>query len=208
MSDTESKGTQSVCEAAALPVEQALARVEDLVANSDFDGALALLSALEQDYVRGARLFDLLGDIFVQRGETQLGVRYKVLHEVLRGTFRIAMEETQHHRELVPPEAGEIKPRSSVSEVARTSPDSEQASVCADFMPVTAAMGHELMRQGHYDQALQIFTTLLIRNPQDLSLMKAQERARKRVNEKRIVGVLRGWLGNLDRIKSDRSTGV
>jgi hypothetical protein len=208
MSDTESKGTQSTFGAAAHALEEALAHAERLFRDSDFDGALALLSALEEDYVHGARLFNLLGDVFLQRGETQLGIRYKVLHEVLRGTFQIAMEETQRHREF----ASELPVGAAASvsdaEVPHAIPVPGEPQVYQEYMPVTAAMGHELMRQGHYERALETFTILSTKNPQDLNLKKAKEHARKRCNEKRIVGMLQRWLGNLDKVKSDRSAGA
>lgn len=208
MSDTEANGTQSAFERGAPPVEHALARAEELVAHSDVDGALALLSALEQDYVSGVRLFNLLGDIFLQRGETQLGVRYKVLHEVLRGTFQIAMEETRRHRDFsIRPEI-EPKRRPADGEIPAAFSASGESKDIKEFLPVTAAMAHELMRQGHYDQALQIFTILSLKSPEDLSLKKARDHARKRCNEKRIVGILQGWLGGINKIKSDQSAGA
>jgi hypothetical protein len=208
MSDTDTKGTHSPFGAPAHAVEEALAHAERLFRNSDFDGALALLSALEKDYVHGARLFDLLGDVFLQRGETQLGIRYKVLHEVLRGTFQIAMEETQRHREFASDLPVGAAASASDAEVPHAIPVPGESHVYQEYMPVTAAMGHELMRQGHYERALETFTILSTKNPQDLSLKKAKEHARKRCNEKRIVGILQRWLGNLDRVKSDRSAGA
>jgi tetratricopeptide (TPR) repeat protein len=205
MSDADSKEAQSVGKDASSAIEQVLTVADELVANSNLDGALALLLALEQDYIHGVRLFDLLGDIFLKRGETQVGVRYKVLHEVLRGTFMIAMEETVRNLESSNQEDAQ---RPSVREFTLKSHGPGESPAYKEFMPATAAMGHELMRQGHYDQALQIFTVLLSKNPQDSGLKRAKDQAKKRLNEKRIVTVLQGWLGNLDKIKSDRPTGA
>lgn len=208
MSDTESKGAQSTFGAATHALEEALAHAERLFRDGDFEGALALLSALEEDYVRGARLFNLLGDVFLQRGETQLGIRYKVLHEVLRGTFQIAMEETQRHREFASELPVGTETGASNAEAPHAILGPEEPQVYQDYMPVTAAMGHELMRQGQYERALETFTILSTKNPQDLNLKKAKEHARKRCNEKRIVGMLQRWLGKLDKVKSDRSAGA
>ncbi len=205
MSDTDSKEAQSFDKAVSPAIEQVLTLADELIDNSNLDGALALLLTLEQDYVHGVRLFDLLGDIFLKRGETQVGVRYKVLHEVLRGTFKIAMEETVRNLE---PSNQEGSLRPSAREFTFKGHGSEESPAYKEFMPATAAMGHELMRQGHYDQALQIFTVLLTKNPQDVGLKSAKDQAKKRLNEKRIVTVLQGWLGNLDKIKSDRPTGA
>ena len=40
-----------------------------------------------------AKLFDLLGDALLRRGNIEEGLRYKTLHEVLKGTFKIATDE-------------------------------------------------------------------------------------------------------------------
>ena len=56
----------------------------------------------------------------------------------------------------------------------------ERNSRRRDFIPVTAAMGHELMRQGHFDRALEIFTLLAARHPEDQSLQEGKEEARKK----------------------------
>jgi hypothetical protein len=204
MSDADSNGTQSVEKAAAPAFEEVLAQAERLIGNSDLNGALALLLALELDYVRGARLFSLLGDVFLQKGETQLGVRYKVLHEILRGTLKIAMEETQGKGD--PSSVFARQP--GLDEIGFGHSEPGEGRTGTDFMPITAAMGEELMRQGHYDRALQIFMTLLVKNPQDPGLKKSRDQAKKRLSEKKILKVLQGWLGNLDKIKSGETTGA
>jgi len=205
MSDTDSKLDQLSGKPVASLFEQVLEEAKALMAGSDPDRALNLLSALERDYVRGVRLFALLGDIFLQRGETHLGIRYKVLHEVLSGTFRIAMEETRRDQE---PSVQNAELRRLLDEAGPRVSLRSETQAYEQFMPATAAMGHELLRQGHFDQALQIFTVLLAKNPGDPNLKQARDHARKRLNEKKIVNVLQNWLGNLDKIKSNRSTGA
>ena len=70
------------------------------------------------------------------------------------------------------------------------------------LFPVTSAMGHEFMRQGHYDRAVEIFDVLIQKHPEDSALKQARETARKRGMETKMVGVLSGWLGRVDKMKS------
>ncbi len=73
-----------------------------------------------------------------------------------------------------------------------------------DFVPLTSAMGHEFMRQGHFDRALEIFTVLAARNPEDRSLNEAKEKARKKSRQSAILEVLQRWLGRIEQMKSSR----
>ena len=86
--------------------------------------------------------------------------------------------------------------------------EEEPESGEADFIPVTAAMGQEFMRQGHFDRALEIFNLLVKRNPEDQSLIQTREKARKKSREKKLLGVLRKWLENIEQMKSGRSAGA
>ncbi len=183
--------------------EQTLSKAGHLIEQGNIDSALALLSTLEFEYVRGARLFSLMGELFLRRGDVQMGIRYKVLHEVLKGTFQIAMDEVKRQRRqgiiIDQPESGSsLLPGEHGSGKNKTE----------DFIPVTAAMGHEFMRQGHYGSAQKIFSELAAKNPEDPALKQALEEARKKSHEKRIVGVLQGWLSNLEQMKSKPSAGA
>ncbi len=62
--------------------------------------------------------------------------------------------------------------------------------------PVTAAMGMEFLRQGHFGRAVEIFDMLVERNPDDKVLREARERARRKMKEKKVLDTLQGWLGN------------
>ncbi len=88
-----------------------------------------------------------------------------------------------------------------MSKVEDEAPDAEVS------LPVTATMGQECVRQGHYDRAIEIFNKLAQKNPNDLSLKEGMERARKKKNEKELLSVLQHWLKNLDTIKSGRNSG-
>lgn len=182
--------------------EETLSKAGHLIEQGNIDSALALLSTMEFEYVRSARLFSLMGELFLRRGDVQLGIRYKVLHEVLKGTFQIAMDEVKRQRRK-----GIVidQPESSSALPAEHGTGEDKAE---DFIPITAAMGHEFMRQGHYGRAQKIFTELAARNPQDLAVKQALEEARKKSHEKRIVGVLQGWLSNLEQMKTKQSAGA
>jgi hypothetical protein len=67
--------------------------------------------------------------------------------------------------------------------------------------PVTAAMGLEFMRQGHFDRAAELFDELVRKHPEDESLREARDRARNRGREKKVVERLNGWLGNVKLMK-------
>ena len=75
---------------AGMEFEQVLRKAQALLSEADLEGALELLTHLEKKYVNAARLFDLLGDVLLRRGSIEEGIRYKTLHEILKGTFKIA----------------------------------------------------------------------------------------------------------------------
>jgi hypothetical protein len=68
--------------------------------------------------------------------------------------------------------------------------------------PVTAAMGMEFLRQGHFGRAVEIFDMLVERNPEDRVLRDARERARRKMKEKKVLDTLQGWLGNAKLMKA------
>lgn len=208
---------------AGMEFEQVLRKAQALVSEADLEGALELLSHLEKKYVNAAKLFDLLGDVLLRRGSIEEGIRYKTLHEILKGTFKIAAGHAVSYgaSELHEPHGGRpastvpdrspvaFKPPTPEKEAAGISmAEEEPGSGEADFIPVTAAMGQEFMRQGHFDRALEIFNLLMKKNPEDESLLQAREKARKKSREKKLLGVLRKWLENIEQMKSGRSAGA
>lgn len=195
-----------------------LTKAEVLLKNAALQEALDLLTVVEKKYVRAAKLFDLLGDVLLRCGNIEEGLRYKTLHEVLKGTFKIATDEAycgpgrasrtadsdynlgpdarppERRRVCAPADEGTLSPCGI----------SEKNFRIGDFMPVTAAMGHELVRQGQFDRAVEIFTILATEHPEDQSLQEAREQARKKGRQTVILDVLQRWLGKIERMKSNQ----
>jgi tetratricopeptide (TPR) repeat protein len=186
---------------ASADFERAVKKAQDLLESSDFDAALELLSVLEDRYMRCARLFDLLGEVFLKKGDLEEGIRYKTVHEVLRGTFRIAAEHAARRRR-----GGRLGPGAGLSE-GPVSTGEQSEDQLAEY-PTTVAMAQLLMKQGHFDRAAKIFAKLANMHPDDRELQEAKERARKKRSEKELVGILRSWLGAIDRMKLNRSGGT
>jgi hypothetical protein len=218
MSGTDSKefsGEFTCPYSAGAEFDRALSRAETLAQSGDSEGALELLWHLEKKYMRAARLFDVIGDVLLRRGQVEAGVRYKTLNEILRGTFKIALEESGS-RGLVPfaamgsvqpppATAAESAPSSPLPETSSAAPrSSEPPEESAEYIPMTAAMANEFMRQGHFDKALGIYSVLVGKAPEDESLISARERARKKKNEKKVVTMLQRWLNNIERLKGER----
>jgi hypothetical protein len=181
---------------AASEFERAVNMAQDLLDESDLDGALKVLNALEAGYMSGTRLFDLLGDVFLRKGEVEEGIRYKTLHEVLKGTFKIATQRRTRGSE-----------EQGIATVEGAAPTTEAESDVPEF-PVTVAMAQEFMRQGHYDRAAKVFAKLSRMHPEDTLLQDAEYQARKKCGEKDLVGILKRWLGNIDRLRLDKAGGV
>ena len=92
--DTKDDASQFSCPySAGAEFDHVLKKAETLLQNADLEEALDLLTVAEKRYVRAAKLFDLLGDALLRRGNIEEGLRYKTLHEVLKGTFKIATDE-------------------------------------------------------------------------------------------------------------------
>jgi hypothetical protein len=187
-------------------------------------GALGLLEGLEHQYVRAVRLFDVIGDVLLHQGKIKAGIRYKTLHEILKGAFQIAEqekgildeglarvgagpvpepEEKPTPQITQPPTAAQPVPRVRMQ---RPEPDLDM-SLLEPVFPVTAEMAHEFMRQGHYDRALSIFNTLMEKRPADQELRAAMEKARRKSREKTVLAVLQGWLENIQRMRRELATG-
>jgi tetratricopeptide (TPR) repeat protein len=164
-----------------------LERAAELLRNNEIEQALALLNHLKDEYIASASIFDYLGDVFLQRGDVKEGIKYKTLHEVVCGTFKI-LQQTASEPKLQEPEITK-----DLENIEETAPPP---------LPVTYSMGQECMRQGHYDKALEIFNQLSEKNENDPTLRLAIDRARKKKNEKQMASVLQGWLTNLHKIKA------
>jgi tetratricopeptide (TPR) repeat protein len=199
MSETKSNALpeRNACSyTAASEFERAVNKAHDLLEKSDLDGALKILSVLESGYINCTKLFDLMGDTLLKKGDLKEGIRYKTLHEVLKGTFKIVTEHAERRTEDRP------------AVIEKDTPTSSEAAAAEPEFPVTAAMAQELMRQGHYDRAARVFARLLEMHPEDRLLREAGEKARRKYGEKELVGILQKWLSNIDRIKLDKSGGI
>ncbi len=187
--------------AQATDFDALLGRAQTLLNSSDFDGALEQLLILQDKYIAATKLFDMIGEAYMRGLDFRQGVRYKTLYEVLTSTLSaqklakapfVACETTP-------------MPRTSESDVAEQAFNEPQAAASPPMTHCTAAMGQELLRQGHFDKALQIFERLLEKNPQDETLLEGKETARKKSREKRLLGVLERWLHNIELMKTGRS---
>jgi tetratricopeptide (TPR) repeat protein len=203
--------------------EQVLRKAQALFRDANLEGALELLVRLEKKYVDATKLFDLLGDVLLRRGDIEQGIRYKTLHEILKGTFKIAAAEsgasakptlqrspagrsTFQGREA--PAGFERLTGLHEAVVSTFGAEDDVQAEREEFIPVTAAMGQEFMRQGHFDRAFEIFSLLLRKAPEDESLIEARERARKKSREKKLLSVLQKWLENIEQMKAGRPSTV
>ncbi|MEJ2715958.1 MAG: hypothetical protein P8182_02280 [Deltaproteobacteria bacterium] len=176
--------------------EEAIEKAQSLLEKGDTGSALFVLRNLERKYVRAVRLFDLLGTAHTRVGNLEDGTRCRSLHDELIDLFQRsgaddgAEEETREgERDADGMHGAEIG-----------------APQMAGLFPVTAAMGHEFMRQGHFDRALEIFDALLVRNPDDDSLQQSRNEAHKKSRETKMLEFLKGWLGAIEKIRSQLSS--
>lgn len=207
---------------AAADFEQTLNEAKRLLDGPDTSTALALLHQLEQKYIKAVAVFDLIGDALLKQGVLEEGIRYKTLHEVLKGTFKIAMEESSRSRKTsatpfpigtstkIPtlPVFGKTTDVILIDSMKVGGAGTGDTTCVDDVLPVTAAMGQELLRQGHYDRAFYVFSRLLQNNPDNEELALARDKAKKAASEKKVVGVLQKWLKNIENFKDDRSEPV
>jgi tetratricopeptide (TPR) repeat protein len=195
-SKDNSKGSGSEHSSGGL-FESGLSRARRLIDKGDLDQALELLLGLEAKYVNAVSLFDLLGEALLARGSVKEGIRYKTLHEVLRGTFQIVIDEGSRDA------LADSGLRPSLFDEGIMAGEMDLA--IDDFAPVTPAMGQEFVRQGHYGQAMRVFDKLIARNPADVSLREARDIAQKKDSEKKLLGVFQRWLKNIEQMKSDET---
>ncbi len=212
-----------------------LRRARALLHRGEVEEALRLLLRLEQKYVEALELFDLLGEAFLRSGHARSGVRYKTLHEILKGTFKIAEEELELGEEPAPA-AGTSSSESGASADISAEADWPSGSVpeafslagigrspqphgkrdrmeeksqlerrgLEDRYPLTSSMGLELMRQSRYEEAAVVFEKLLAQQPGDHGLRNLRDRAIKKDQARKAVGMLLGWLENLQRLRTGR----
>ena len=155
-----------------------------------------MLQDLEAQYIAASSLFDLLGDVLIRKGDVEEGIHYKQLHQILNRTLQIARGAKTAKKES--PSRKQAAYRATPTLEEEFDPD-------LAYTPLTAAMAHELMRQGHFDKAAKILNVLVEQNPDDESLREVRDRADKEVRENQVLRTLGGWLNNIKQIKASRS---
>ncbi len=201
-----------------LSLEEGIEKARLFLRDGNPREALALLTGLESRYVGAVKLFDLIGDVLLSMGELDEGVKYKTLHQIVSGTFRI-MTEARKPRTDMPHICSEpsleTRPEPCPSEEFAGSPveiadETEVPAMPAGILeaegrlfPATSSMAKEFMRQGHYERAAEIFEMLADNNPGDSSLRMAADKARKKGKEKKVLNILESWLANIEKMKSD-----
>jgi len=207
---------------AGADLDQALNRARSLLQSGEFDACLDVLAVLEKKYVRAVSIFELLSELHLKLGHLEEGTRYKALYETLRGAFQIAGETTKAYREEVL-EARESEAPPAPETIPEWPAPVPEPAVLPEFrsfapelrpevltpgsgglFPVTTAMGEEFVRQGHFDRAASIYEQLLKRHPEDEGLKSSLNDARRKMREKKMLGVLQSWLSNIENMKSSR----
>jgi tetratricopeptide (TPR) repeat protein len=176
--------------------DEQLKEARNLLESGNIDGALNLFKRLEQQYVRAAELFSFMGDALLKNGQTGEGIRYKTLHKILVGTFKIAQEECRRGKSESPPIDQTLEARE---------PEFQQDEDEELDLPVTSAMGEQLLKQGHFYEAETLFNKLLKSDPSNDSIKENIRLARKKRNEKQVVQTLEAWLSNVTKIKNEWS---
>jgi predicted Zn-dependent protease len=205
MSHAESDGNAKVpCtgEPSEANFTSGLKKAEMLLKHENYDGALELLSRLQAQYIDAVRIFDLMGDVLLKQGNTKEGIRFKTLHEVVKGTFRIVQEEISLADLRLSGQrassAGEPQ------ELAGDRRDEEDL----EYFPLTESVAKECVRQGHFDRAVAVLTRLLRDKPGDPALLAAVEEARKKQKGKQLLKVFQQWLDNIEQMKTGRAAGA
>lgn len=180
-----------------LSFERQLDYARDLLQNSDLEAAFRALQDLESQYIAASSLFDLLGDVLIRKGDVEEGIHYKQLHQILNRTLQIARGART---------AQEKGAKQKTSAYQATPMLEEEFDPDLVYTPLTAAMAHELMRQGHFDKAAKILDVLVEQNPDDESLREVRDSADKEVRENQVLRTLGGWLSNIKQIKASRYT--
>jgi hypothetical protein len=178
-----------------LSFERQLDNARSLLQNSDLEGAFKALQHLEAQFIAASSLFGLLGDVLIRKGSVEEGIHYKQLHQILSRTLQIARGAKTARDTVTEHTTGSYWATPMLEE--ELDPD-------LVYTPLTAAMAHELMRQGHFDKAAEILHVLVEQNPDDESLREVRDRADKEVRESRLLRTLGGWLNKIEKIKASR----
>jgi len=196
-----SNATNSPSSASA-PFEELLASARARYESADLDGALDILLGLEKRYLAATSLFELLGNVYIKRGDFRSAIRYKTLYEMLCAALHVEPRGMTPERDSLAALLDTQRPLESRTVTPSAGEEDEVSPPPTHF---TAAMGHELMRQGHYGRALHVFNVLVEKNPEDGALREAREKARKKARERHVVGILERWLNNVHRMTTDRA---
>ena len=186
-----------------LGLEEGLKQAKALLNKNDLERALELLTRLETGFIRGIELFDCMGEVLLRQGNALEGAHYKTLYRVLQGTFSELMKDVRDFRPAGG--AAALEAESPKQWLPSSEPSRESVEKDDEFLPVTSAMAHTFMSQGHFARALSIFDRLLIQNPDDTSVREAREQALKKKKKKELLEVLQRWLSTIEQMKSDRS---
>ena len=192
-----------------------LIRAQALLDEGDSQGCLDVLRVLEKEYKKATHVFDLLGDVFIQDGDLQRGTRYKTLFSVLQKVLNAVDDgETQENgREsksarAAPGQLTSLPTSFSQQRLERekvaTREIHEVDSATTDFVPVTPAIGKQLMIQGHFSLALSVFERLLTENPLDQDIQQLRDEAAKMKKQERSLEIMRGWLRNIEKMRSQQ----
>jgi len=211
--DQKNSSAETEVPSAEYEFEQRLGRARELLQNADFERALQLLHDLEAQYVRASGLFDLLGEVLIRRGHIDEGLRYKKLHQILHWTLQLAREGRRPRKTTVDRMTDDYKDRLTTRGASDEPKDAycpelkeETPSLDLTLTPMTASMAHELIRQGHLGQALEILNILVEQNPEDEALREVRRRAREHMREDSTLRTLTAWLKTIEQMKACRPT--
>jgi hypothetical protein len=174
--------------------DQALAKAERLMEGGDVREALQLLFVLQDRFTRAARLFDMIAECLIREGRAGEGARYKSAHEALRGTLRLAGAGSSSA------EVGRLRLPRREEPIVRDEVDDTRTSVPYHETP---EMVRELLRQGHFEQALALVARLLEKRPEDRTLVELRDGARKKMEDRRVLEVLEKLLQKVKTYKGD-----
>ncbi|MBI5571049.1 MAG: hypothetical protein HY914_13985 [Desulfomonile tiedjei] len=198
----ETSNATNSSSSALAPFEELLATARARYESADLDGALDILLGLEKRYLAATPLFELLGNVCIKRGDLRRAVRYKTLYEMICAALNVERRAEFPESESLAVLLEKQKPVEKRMEPPCAAKEDEIGPPPTHF---TAAMGHELMKQGHYGQALHVFNVLVEKNPEDGALREAREKARRKARERHVVGILERWLDNVQRLTADRA---
>jgi hypothetical protein len=184
-------------------LEEGLREAKALLKNNDLDRALKLLTRLESRFISGIELFDCLGDVLLRLGNRQEGAHYKTLYRVLQGTFAVAMKDV--HWPWLAGGSAAVESEPLKKEPSGGEHSGEWTGGADEFLPMTAAMAHTFVLQGHIRRALEIYDGLLKQNPNDASVREARDQVLRKKQKQELLEVLHRWLANIEQIKSGQS---